>query len=91
MYVCHSFTSKEQVSFNFLVAVETEQDPVVLAPCLPSMSSACLLYVENFSQRISLIREMRTCENKENSLRRLSNNSVVVKHSHGPLVLSQGL
>ena len=38
---------------------ETGQGPVVLAP---SMSSACLLPVENFGQRISLIREMRTCK-----------------------------
>ena len=36
---------------------ETRQDPMILAP---SMSSACLLPVENFSQRESLIREMRT-------------------------------
>ena len=35
--------------------IETEQD---------HMSPACLLSVENFSQRISLIREMRTCRNK---------------------------
>ena len=38
---------------------ETGQGPVVLAP---SISSACLLPVENFGQRISLIREMRTCK-----------------------------
>ena len=39
-----------------------EQDPMVLAP--PPMSSACRLPMENFSQRISLIREMRTYKNK---------------------------
>ena len=56
------------------------------------MSSVCLLYVENFSQRISLIREMRNAEIKENSQRRLNNNNnVVIKHGQGPLVLSQGL
>ena len=46
---------------------ETEQDSVVLA-----MSSACLLPVENLSQKISLIREVKNDETKENSLRRLS-------------------
>ena len=55
------------------------------------MSSACLLPVENFSQRISLIGEVRNMETKENSQRRLNNNDVVIKHSQGPLVLSQGL
>ena len=33
-------------------------------PCPTPMSSACLLSVENFSQRISLIREVRTRGNK---------------------------
>ena len=33
-------------------------------PCSP-MSSACLWYVEKFSQRISLIRNMRTHENRK--------------------------
>ena len=50
---------------------EMEQDSVVLA-----MSSACLLPVENFSQRINLIREVRNAETNENSLRRLNNNHV---------------
>ena len=53
---------------------ETEQDSVVLA-----MSSACLLLVENFSQKISLIREVKNDEIKENSPRRLS--SVQFSHS----------
>ena len=43
------------------------------------MSSACLLPVENFNQRISLIREVRNAETKENSLRRLNNNNVIIK------------
>ena len=34
---------------------------------------------------------MRNVETKENSQRRLNNNNVVIKHSQGPLVLSQGL
>ena len=55
------------------------------------MSSVCLLPVENFSQKISLIREVRNAETKKNSQRRLSNNNVVIKNSQGPLVLSQGL
>ena len=55
------------------------------------MSSACLVPVKNLNQRISLIREVRNAETKENSLRRLNNNKVVIKHRQGPLVLSQGL
>ena len=39
---------------------------------LSPMSSACLLPVENFSQKISLIREVKNDETKENSQRRLS-------------------
>ena len=62
---------------------------MVLAP--PIMSSACLLSVENFSQRIGLIREVRNVETKENSQGRLNNNNVVIKQSQGPLVLSQRL
>ena len=42
------------------------------------MPSACLLPVENFIQRINLIREVRNAEAKENSLRKLNNNSVVL-------------
>ena len=56
-----------------------------------TMSSACLLSVENFSQKISLIREVGNAETKENSQRKLNNNNIVPKHSQGPLVLSQGL
>ena len=41
-------------------------------------------------QRISLIREVRNTEAKENSQRRLNNN-VVIKHSQGPLLHPQGL
>ena len=74
-----------------VLADEMQQDSMVLAPPpRPTMSSACLLPVENFSQGISLIREVRNTETKENSQRRLNNN-VVIKHSQGPLVLSQGL
>ena len=72
-----------------LVGHETEQDSMILA--LPTMSFACLLPLENFSQRISLIREVRNVKTKENSQRRLNNNNVVMKHSQGPLVLSQEL
>ena len=54
------------------------------------MSSACLLPVEHLSQRISLNGEVRNVEAKESSQRRLNNNNVVIKHSQGPLVLSQG-
>ena len=57
----------------------------------PTMSSARLLPVESFSQRVSLglIREVKNAEAKENSQRRLNNNNVFTKHSQGPLVLSQ--
>ena len=68
---------------------ETEQDHMVPAP--PTTSSACLLSLENFNQRISLIREMRNVGTKENSQRRPNKNNVVIQHSQGPLVLSQGL
>ena len=64
-------------------------DPVVLAPS-HTMSFACLLSVENFSQIISLIRDVRNAETKENSQRR-PNNNAVIKLSQGPLVLSPGL
>ena len=69
---------------------EMEQNHMVLAarPPSPIISSACLLPVGNFSQRMSLIREVRNAETKENSLRRLNNNTVVIKHGQGPLVLS---
>ena len=68
---------------------EMKQDLMVLAaPRLLPMFSACLLPMENFSQKISLIREVRNAETKENSLRRLNNNTVVIKHGQGPLVLS---
>ena len=56
----------------------------------PPMSSACLLPVENFKE-LSLIREMRNAETKENSQRRPNNNNVVIRHSQAPLVPSQGL
>ena len=56
-----------------------------------TVSSACLLPVENFNQRISLIRKVRDAETKENSLRRLNNNNIVIKHSQGLLVLSPEL
>ena len=64
---------------------EMDQDHMVLAlPCPPSpatttMISACLLPVENFSQKISLIREVRNAETKETSQRKLNNNNIVIK------------
>ena len=60
-------------------------------PCPLTMSSAFLLPVEIFNQRVSLIREVRNDETKENSLSRVNNNTVIIKHNQGPLVLSQGL
>ena len=46
-----------------------------------TMYSAYFLSVDNFSQRVSLIREVRNAETKENSQRRLNNNNVVTRHS----------
>ena len=66
----------------------SEQDPMVLvsrSPC--PLSAFCL---ENFSLRISLIREVRNVETGENSQRRLNASNAVIKHSQGTLVLSQG-
>ena len=56
---------------------------------LSPMSSASLLPAENFSQKISLIREVRNAETKENNNRR--RNKVVIKHPQGPFILCQGL
>ena len=45
------------------------------------MFFACLLRVEKFSQRISLITEVRNAKTKENSQRRPNNNNVLIKCS----------
>ena len=63
---------------------------MVLAPP-PTTSSACLLSMENFSPRISFIKEVRNAETEENSQRRPNYNNVVIKLSQGSLVISQGL
>jgi len=91
LYVCVFFFFFFMVFFGYMPSteIETEQDSMILHH--PLMPSACLLPVENSSQRTSLIREIRNAETKENSLRRLNNSNVVIKHSQGPLVLSQGL
>ena len=49
------------------------------------------LCVENFSQRISLIRKVKNVETKENSQRKMNDNDVVIKHSQRPLVPSRRL
>ena len=46
---------------------------------LPPVSSACPLSAENFSQRISLIREMRACGNQMMSPVRASDENVLMK------------
>ena len=95
-YCCEVEQDKSDVSIvfntmsvtgNLQSGSEMEQDTMVLAPTT-TMSSALLLSVENFSQRISLIREVRYAETKENGQRKLNNNNVIIKHSQGPLVLS---
>ena len=65
-------------------AYQTEQ--VFASPCLPpSMSSASLLCLENFSHQRN-----EKCGNKGKQ-RRLDNNNVVIKQSQGPSAVSQGL
>ena len=65
------------------IITETEQDPMVLVPTPPNprpMSSACLI-CGDFSQRICLIREMRTCKTnsqKQKNCQRPNNNKVVI-------------
>ena len=55
---------------------ETEQDHWSLPPAPPTLSSAWLWPVENFNQKISLIRKMRNAETKKNIQRRLNNDSL---------------
>ena len=66
-----------------LLNIEAERNlwSLPAAPPPPTTPSACLLSVETFSQRISLIREVRNAETKENSQKRLNNNNVVTKHN----------
>ena len=65
-----------ELAHGQLTSFEMKQDHMVLAPT--TMFFPCLLPVENFSQRISLIREVRNAETKENSQRRLNNNNAVI-------------
>ena len=57
---------------------------------LPSLSSCDFCLWENFSPRISSIREVRIAETKENSQRTPNNNNVLIEHSQGPLFSSLG-
>ena len=59
-------------------------------PHTTTVSAACLS-VENLSQRVCLVRDRRPAESKKNSQRRLNDDNVVIKHTQGPLVPSQGL
>ena len=65
--------------------------PVPFTTITSRLSSACLLSVGNFIERVSLIRDMRKAATEENNLRRLNNTDTVIKHRQGSLVLSQGL
>ena len=62
---------------------------VNMVPAPNPTSSTCLPPVGNFSQRISLIRERRNVETGKQS--RPNTDNVVITHSQGLLVLSQGL
>jgi len=85
-YTLYAFEMEQEPLI--LASTVSQQDPLVLAF---TMSSACLLSVENFSQRISLIREMRACRNKGKQSKETDNNNVVIKHSQEPLGPSQEL
>ena len=67
---------------------ETEQNPMVLprGPC--PLPASCLW--KNFSQRISLIREVRKYRNKGKHTEQ-NNNSLETKQSQGSLFPPQGL
>ena len=58
-------------------------------PAHPAISCSCLLSVESFSQRVSLIRDVRNAETKRNSQKRANNNNVVIKQCQRHLILSQ--
>ena len=64
-----------------------ETEPMVLPHPAPRPQPAFCLW-KTFSQRISLIREVRQCRNRGKHQRRPNNNSLVIKHSQGPLVPS---
>ena len=58
---------------------------VLAPPRSASTSSACLLSVENFNQRLNLIRKVGNGETKEINHMSLNNNNnnAVIKHSQG--------
>ena len=56
-------TDNVTVKYIFRDGTEMEQDPMVLYPP-HSHALCCFLSMEIFSQRISFIREVRTCRNK---------------------------
>ena len=63
-------------------------EPGPHGPCPPCpLSDFCLW--ENLSQRVSLIRELKDEETKEN--RPTGKGIIVSKHGEGPFVLPQGL
>ena len=67
--LCPADSAEAGMGNSISVSHLSEQDPVVLLTT--TMHSVCLLSMENFSLRISLIREVRNVETKENSQRRL--------------------
>ena len=66
----------------------------MILPLPPPQHVFCLIFAcggKKINQRISIIRELRNAEAKENSQLRLHNKNVVIKHSQGPIVLSPEL
>lgn len=76
---------------TFLIGVqfEMEQDH---GPCPHHhMSSACLLPVENLNQKSKFNQRNVEMWKQRKTVKRRLNNSNVIKHNQGSLVLSQGL
>ena len=53
------------LDWHIATTIEREQDPIIFPFSPPLISSVFLLSVENFSQRINLIREMRNAKQRK--------------------------
>ena len=90
IYLCNSQNLKAFSNFVGLFCFSYWKGTGPYAPSPPCSLPAFGLW-KSLSQRISLIREVRNADTKENSQRTLNNSDVVIKHSQGHLVPSQGL